>query len=127
MIHPVFRLAAAQPMLLAAHVGAYAGLVSEELHTSAAALQRRLLWQLGGALSLAVAAVLAGVALLVWVSLAPGVQPARWLFVVTPLLPAALGLAACWRAQVHRNGEPLARLRAQLTEDAALLAHHTAP
>ena len=63
MIHPVFRLAAAQPMLLAAHVGAYAELVSEELHTSAAAVQRRLLWQLGGALCLAVAAVLAGVTL----------------------------------------------------------------
>lgn len=127
MIHPVFRLAAAQPMLLAAHVGAYAGLVSEELHTSAAAVQRRLLWQLGGALCLAVAAVLAGVALLLWASLAPGAAPAAWLFVATPLLPAALGLAACWRAQTHRNGEPLARLRAQLAEDAALLARHSAP
>lgn len=127
MIHPVFRLAAAQPMLLAAHVGAYAELVSEELHTSAAAVQRRLLWQLGGALCLAVAAVLAGVALLLWASLAPGAAPAAWLFVATPLLPAVLGLAACWRAQAHRNGEPLARLRAQLAEDAALLAGHTAP
>lgn len=127
MIHPVFRLAAAQPMLLAAHVGAYAGLVSEELHTGAAAVQRRLLWQLGGALCLAVAAVLAGVALLLWVSLAPGAAPAAWLFVATPLLPAVLGLAACWRAQAHRNGELLARLRAQLAEDAALLAGHTAP
>jgi uncharacterized membrane protein YqjE len=127
MIHPVFRLAAAQPMLLAAHVGAYAGLVSEELHTSAAAVQRRLLWQLGGALCLAVAAVLAGVALLLWVSIATSAAPAAWLFVVTPLLPAAMGLAAFWRAQAHRNGEPLSRLRAQLAEDSALLAHHTAP
>lgn len=127
MIHPVFRLAAAQPMLLAAHVGAYAGLVSEELNTGAAALQRRLLWLLGGALCLAVAAVLAGVALLLWTSRAPGATPAAWLFVVTPLLPAALGLAACRRAQARRHGEPLTRLRAQLAEDAALLARHTAP
>lgn len=127
MIHPVLRLAAAQPMLLAAHVGAYAELVSEELHTSAAALQRRLLWQLGGALCLVVAAVLAGVALLLWASLAPGAAPAAWLFVVTPLLPAALGLAACWRARAHRNAEPLAQLRAQLAEDAAMLTRHTAP
>jgi uncharacterized membrane protein YqjE len=114
-------------MLLAAHVGAYAELVSEELHTSADALQRRLLWQLGGALCLAVAAVLAGVAFLLWASLAPGSAPAAWLFVVTPLLPAALGLAACWRARAHRNAEPLARLRAQLAEDAAMLTRHTAP
>jgi uncharacterized membrane protein YqjE len=127
MIHPVFRLAAAQPMLLATHVGAYAGLVSEELHTSAAALQRRLLWQLGGALCLTVAAVLAGVALLLWAALPPGGAARQWLFVATPLLPAALGLAACWRAQVHRQGEPLARLRAQLMEDAAVLARYAAP
>lgn len=126
-MHPVFRLIAAQPMLLAGHVGAYAGLVSEELLTSAAAVQRRLLWQLAGALSLAVAAVLAGVALLLWVSLPPGSAPAGWLFVVTPLLPAVLGLWAGWRAQAHSNGEPWARLRAQLAEDADLLARHTVP
>ncbi len=126
-MHPVFRLIAAQPMLLAGHVGAYAGLVSEELLTSAAAVQRRLLWQLAGALSLAVAAVLAGVALLLWASLPPGSAPAGWLFVVTPLLPAVLGLWAGWRAQAHSNGEPWARLRAQLAEDADLLARHTAP
>lgn len=127
MIHPVFRLAAAQPMLLAEHVGAYAGLVSEELRTGAAAVQRRLLWQLAAALCLAVAAVLAGVALLLWASLAPGAARAAALFVVTPLLPAVLGLIAWWRAQAHRSYEPLARLRAQLSEDAALLARHTAP
>jgi uncharacterized membrane protein YqjE len=126
MIHPLVRLAAAQPMLLAAHVGAYAGLASEELHIGAIAVQRRWLWQLGGALCLTVAAVLAGVALLLWASLPPGSAPARWLFVVTPLLPAGLGLAAWWRARAHRNGEPFARLRAQLAEDADLLArHHT--
>lgn len=126
-MHPVFRLIAAQPMLLAGHVGAYAGLVSEELLTSAAAVQRRLLWQLAGALSLAVAAVLAGVALLLWASLPPGSAPAGWLFVATPLLPAVLGLWAGWRAQAHSNGEPWARLRAQLAEDADLLARHTVP
>ena len=127
MIHPVFRLALAQPMLLAGHLGAYAGLVSDELLISAAAVQRRLLWQLAGALSLAVAAVLAGVALLLWASLPPGSAPAGWLFVVTPLLPAVLGLWAGWWAQAHPDGEPLARLRAQLAEDADLLARHTAP
>lgn len=126
-MHPVFRLIAAQPMLLAGHVGAYAGLVSEELLSSAVAVQRRLLWQLASALSLAVAAALAGVALLLWASLPPSSAPAGWLFVVTPLLPAVLGLWAGWRAHAHANGEPLARLRAQLAEDADLLASYTAP
>lgn len=127
MIHPVFRLLAAQPMLLAGHVGAYAGLASEELLISAAAVQRRLLWQLASAMSLAVAAVLAGVALLLWVARAPGTVPGVWLFVATPLLPAVVGLWAGWQAQAHRSGEPFARLRAQLAEDADLLARHTTP
>jgi hypothetical protein len=65
--------------------------------------------------------------LLLWASLPSGGAPPQWLFVVTPLLPAVLGLAACWRAQAHRSGEPLARLREQLAEDAALLARHTTP
>lgn len=127
MIHPLFRLAAAQPMLLVGHVGAYAGLVSQELLICAAALQRRLLWQIAGALCMAVAAVLAGVAVLLWASLPPIGASAQWLLVVTPVLPAALGLWAVWRAQAQRCDEPFARLRAQLAEDAALLARHTAP
>lgn len=127
MIHPVFRLAAAQPMLLAGHVGAYAGLVSEELRIGAAAVQQRLLWQLIGALCLSVAAVLAGVAVLLWASRPLVDAPAPWLLLATPLLPAALGLWALWRARAQHSAEPFARVRAQLAEDAALLARHTAP
>jgi uncharacterized membrane protein YqjE len=127
MIHPVFRLAAAQPMLLAGHVGAYAGLLSEELRIGAAAVQRRLLWQLAGAMCLAVAAVLAGVALLLWASRPLTDAPAPWLLLATPLLPAALGLWALWQARTRPSAPPFARVRAQLAEDAALLARHTAP
>lgn len=127
MIHPLFRLAAAQPMLLAGHVGAYAGLVSEELVISGTALQRRLMWQLSAALCLAVAAVLGGVALLLWALLPLVDARAPWLLVGTPLLPAALGLWAWWRARAWHGADPLARLRAQLAEDAALLARYAAP
>lgn len=127
MIHPVFRLAVAQPMLLASHVGAYAGLVSEDLLISGVALRRRLLWQLTGALCLTVAAVLAGVAVLLWAALPAGGSQTVWLFVATPMLPTILGLWAWWHARGRTVAQPWARLRVQLAEDAAMLARHPAP
>ena len=127
MIHPLLRLAAAQPMLLIGHVGAYAELASQEMLNSVAVVQRRLLWQLAGALSLTVAAVLAGVALLLWAWVPAAGMAAQWLLVVTPLVPAVLGLWALWRARLHRSVEPFALLHAQLAEDAVLLSLHTAP
>lgn len=127
MIHPVFRLAAAQPMLVANHLGAYAELASEELTTSVNALRRRLLWLLVCTLCLSIAAVLAGVALLLWASLPTVGARALWVFMVTPLLPTVLGLLAWWRAGQHTSGSAFPLLRGQLTEDAGLLARHATP
>ena len=64
MIHPVFRLAASQPLLLAEHAAAYASLLGEELVIGSARLKRRLAFQLAGAACLVVATILLGVALL---------------------------------------------------------------
>jgi ABC-type nickel/cobalt efflux system permease component RcnA len=127
MIHPVFRLAASQPLLLAEHAAAYSGLVSEELAAQSARLKRRLALQLAGAACLLVAVVLAGVALLLWASLPEAGFRAPWLLVLTPALPAALGLWALWLAQERESGEPFANLRLQLAQDAALLRTPAAP
>jgi len=127
MIHPVFRLAASQPFLLAEHAAAYAGLVSEELSSRSAQLKRRLALQLAGAAGLLVAAVLAGVALLLWASLPEAGFRAPWLLLLTPALPAVLGLWALWRAQEHESTEPFASLRLQLAQDAALLRTPVSP
>lgn len=126
MIHPILRLAAAQPMLLAAHAGAYAGLMSQALRLGGSALERRLLWHLACALCLVVAAVLAGVATLLWAVLPMAGAPAPWLLVLTPLLPAVLGLWAGWRARTINPPDPFAPLQSQLAQDAALLVHHSA-
>jgi uncharacterized membrane protein len=121
MIHPVFRLAASQPQLLAEHAAAYAGLLGEELAMGSARLKRRLALQLAGAACLVVAAVLLGVALLLWASLPGAGSRAPWLFVLTPVLPAVLGLWALWLAQDRETVEWFTSLRRQLAEDAALL------
>lgn len=121
MIHPLFRLAASQPLLLAEHAAAYASLLGEELTIASARLQRRLAFQMAGAACLVVAAVLLGVALLLWASLPGGAVRAPWLFVLTPALPALLGLCALWLARDRASEEWFANLRLQLAEDAALL------
>src|SRR3990167_2795275 len=113
MIHPVFRLAASQPLLLAEHAAAYASLLGEELTIGSARLKRRLALQLAGAACLVVAAVLLGVAVLLWASLHDAGFRAPWLFVLTPVLPAALGLWALWLPQDRGGEEWVAHLRLQ--------------
>lgn len=127
MIHPVFRLAAAQPLWLAEHAAAYASLLSEELVRNGERLQRRLVLQLAGGASLLVAATLAGVALMLWASLPEaGMRMPRLLWLV-PAVPALVGVWALWMAQVPVTQEPFARLREQLGLDAALLRTPDAP
>lgn len=125
MIHPVFRLAAAQPMLLADHVGAYAGLVTEELLLMGMALKRRWMWQLFGAVCLGISAVLAGVSVLLWASITPPAG-ALWWLVLTPALPCAVGLWAWWVARKRTPELAFAQLRLQLLQDTALLGRYTA-
>lgn len=127
MIHPLFRLAAAQPQLLAEHAAAYAGLVAEEFAIASARLQRRLALQLAGAACLMVAAVLSGVALLLWAALPETGIRWPWLLGVTPALPALLGAGLLWRGHNGPTIDSFGTLRLQLSEDAALLRNSIAP
>lgn len=127
MIHPVFRLAAAQPLWLAEHAAAYASLVSEELQLSGACLQRRLGLQLAGAAGLLVALTLAGVALLLWACFPEAGNRSPWLFWLTPVLPAGLGVWALLLAHSQAPSGSLDRLRGQMSQDLALLRTPAAP
>lgn len=127
MIHPVFRLAAAQPQLLAEHAGAYAGLLSEALALSSARLQQRVVFQAAGVVLLGVAAVLAGVAVLLWAAVPEAMARSLWAFVLTPLVPAVAGAVGVWVGQNRNPGPAFASLRLQLAEDLALLQRTGAP
>lgn len=121
VIHPVFRLVAAQPQWLAEHAAAYASLVSEELAQSGERLRRRLALQLTAAACLLLGATLAGVALLLWASLPEAGWRQPWLFVLTPVLPLAVGLWVLRLSRGSQDAEPFVRLRLQLSQDVALL------
>lgn len=121
MIHPLFRLAAARPQLLAEHVSAYSELLAEELTVAAAVLKRRVLLQLVGLVCFAVAVVLSGVAVMLWAVMPIASLRAPWPLILVPALPAALGLVAILVGSAGGPGELFASLRRQLAADAAVL------
>jgi CBS-domain-containing membrane protein len=127
MLHPVFRLAASQPQLLAEHAAGYAGLLAEEMTSSSAHFKRRITLQIVGLLGLMVAAILAGVAVLLWAALPASPLQQPWLLWFTPLLPAVLGAWALLAAKSNNAPPAFATLREQFAQDAALLRRTTAP
>ncbi len=127
MLHPVFRLAASQPQLLAEHAAGYAGLLAEEAASSGAHIKRRITLQIIGLLSLMVASILGGVALLLWASLPPTSLQQPWLLWFTPMVPALFGALAILMALNHKTPPAFASLREQFAQDASLLRRTTAP
>ena len=120
MIHPLLRLVATQPQLLADHAEAYAGLVAEELGRTGTALKQRALLA-AVALSLtAVAVVLAGVALMLWSVLPTSAIQAPWALVAAPAVPALVALA-CGLAARHEKPSAFADLKQQFAADLMML------
>ena len=121
MVHPLLRLAAARPQLLAEHAAAYGDLVAEEFARSAGALKQRLALQVIAVAGLVVAAVLSGVAAMLWAALPSGSLNAPWMLALAPALPAALAAWALLRGSAAGPAESFAGVRRQLAADAALL------
>ncbi|MEP7099340.1 MAG: hypothetical protein ABI781_02450 [Burkholderiales bacterium] len=120
MIHPLLRLVATQPQLLADHAEAYAGLVGEEIGRSVSGLKQRVLL-ISIALGLvAVAAVLAGVALMLWAVFPPASIQAPWALIAAPGVPALVAVVCLL---VGRSPPPdtFAELKQQVAADLVML------
>lgn len=121
MIHPLIRLLATRPQLLAEHFGAYVQLASAEAGEAAEQLRRRALL---GTVLLAgsvLAATFAGVAVMLLAVVPIERMPMPWLLATVPLAPAAVALG-CWLALRQRPTErAFGLLREQLSIDARLL------
>jgi hypothetical protein len=121
MIHPLFRLVAAEPQMVADHLGGYCELLGDELREFGSGWVRHLLLQLAAIGLFAVAVALAGVAVMLWAATAPSVLHAPWALPVAPLVPL-MAASGCWLAA--RSGSPaegFTALRRQLAEDTRLL------
>ena len=119
-MHPLLALIATRPQLVTAHAEAYAALAVAELGEASTGWQRRLLLSATALCSASVAAVLAGVALMLWAVVLPTAGLARALLIATPLVPALLALGCGLAAR--GDGRPsFTVLRQQVKADLRML------
>jgi hypothetical protein len=120
-VHPLVKIAATRPHLLAEHASAYAELLAAEVTTTAVQLKRQLMLELVGLNCLMVAAILIGVAAMLWAALPAGSLTSPWLLAAAPAIPLAVGLWAFTTGSAIRPTDPFAMVRRQLAADAAVL------
>lgn len=99
MIHPLLRLIATQPHLLVDHAEAYAELASEEIGKTASVWKWRVILGVVGLFLIGVAAVLGGVALMLWAVIPSADIQAPWALVAGPLVPAVIALGCFIKAR----------------------------
>lgn len=122
MFHPLIRLLASKPHLVAHHLGGYVELASAQAQEVARAMQSRLVWSAAAMTGLGAGALLAGVALLIAAAVPLDGMPAPWLLVAVPAVPLLLGVF-CWaQARQRPVAWSLDIMREQLAADAALLS-----
>lgn len=120
-MHPLLQLAATRPQLLADHAGAYADLVAAEFGSASAQWQRRAVLGATAFCCAGVAAVLAGVALMLWAVTPPSALLAPWALVAAPLLPAVVALACGVAATTSDPRGGFHVLRQQVAADLVML------
>ncbi|MEO8805371.1 MAG: hypothetical protein ABI433_04765 [Burkholderiaceae bacterium] len=125
MIHPLLRLIATQPQLLADHAESYAELVGEELGKTTAVWKKRVLFNAAALCLLGAAAVLAGVALMLWAVTPDANMRAPWALIVGPAVPAVLGLYCVFAGQ-RDPGDGFRDLRQQIAADLVMLRNVSA-
>lgn len=121
MIHPLIRLLATRPHLLAAHLGGYAHLLRVQAGDALVLARRRAVLSACIAIGTALGTGLGGVAVMLLGVLPVSHMPAPWLLVVAPALPLAGAGASWWLLSRQPAMVSLDVLQAQLAADAALL------
>jgi hypothetical protein len=119
MVHPLVRLAASRPQMLAEHAAAYVELFAEEATTAATHVKRQVSLQLIGVGLIAVGVILGGVAVMLWASFPTLNSP--WALALTPCVPILTGAIALRSASSKGARNPFAPLQRQLAADAAML------
>ena len=120
MIHPLFKLIATQPQLLADHVEAYAELVAGEVGAAAGRFKQGLVLQVVAIGCAGIGVVLAGVALMLWSTIPQAGMPAAWALWVVPCVP----LLAAGLCLLAARGKPaqaaLSKVGEQVRADLAM-------
>ena len=121
MLHPLLHLIASRPQLLADHAAAYAELVAAEIGAETSSLKRQALLGALGVGGLGVAAVLSGVAVMLWAVVPAAQMQAAWALFAVPLPPALLSVACLLAASKSREGGAFDGVRRQVLADRQML------
>ena len=122
MLHPLLLLLSSRTQLLVEHAEGYAALVAAEAAAASTIWKRNALLNAVALCTFGTAAVLAGVALMLWATVPPQNIQASWALWAAPLLPALVALGCTLLARVSSAPAAFSQLRQQLKADLALLA-----
>ncbi len=117
MVHPIFSVLIARPELVMEHAAGYASLMREEASSVGKEVAKRAIAWGVTLFAALVFLILAGVAAM----LAAAHDAFRWSFVVVPLIPLAISLAAFTVARKRLPEKAFSELKAQLDADAQAL------
>lgn len=120
-MHILLKLFLAQPQLLAEHAQAYGELMAAEFNDASSVVVRRVLVGGAGVLCLLVAAVLAGMALLLCAVTTAAQIQAPWALIVVPLVPLLASLTCLVWLRAQHPWRPLHHLRSQARADLDML------
>ena len=120
-MHPLFQLIATRPQLLAEHAEAYAELVSADMGIVSASWKRGALLHAGALVSLLLAAILGGVALMLWAVIPLAQMQAPWALWAVPLPLFAIALGCVVVARAPLESRAFDNLRRQVKADMGLL------
>jgi len=121
MIHPLIKLVATRPELVADHLGAYAALIGSEAKQVQSRWTVRLLLTGLALCCVGVAAVLAGVALMLWAVMPSLPAENTWALWVAPAIPAVVALVAGLVARRSPAEPAFAAVQQQFEADARML------
>jgi hypothetical protein len=121
MVHPLLHLIATQPQLIADHAEAYADLLGEEFGTASAVWKRRVALNALALCGVGVAAVLGGVALMLWAVIPPADIHAPWALIVAPLVPLLAAIVCVMVARAEVRTGTFDTVRMQVKADVAML------
>lgn len=120
-MHPFFKLMVDRPAVITDHVEAYASLAALELSGAVTQLRERALKTAIALSCAAVAAVLAGVAVMLWAVTPPDQLHATWALWLAPGLPAVVGAWSWFSVQAINDAPPFSALRGQVRADIDML------
>lgn len=123
MIHPLIRLAAGHPELLAEHGQAYVALVGKEVSQWKAALVRRAIAAVVAAVAALLALVFVGVAVMLWGASPDDADMRSVLALVAPTVVALVvaGIAAFIAMKGGETSSAITDVKAQIHADLAML------